>query len=46
MSVTSLETAREKLVRSLPLVIAAGCLSSLLSFGPRSIMGLFLAPMT
>ena len=32
--------------RALPLVIVAGCLISLLSFGPRSIMGLFLAPMT
>ena len=31
---------------ALPLVIAAGCLISLLSFGPRSVMGLFLAPMT
>ena len=31
---------------ALPLVIVAGCLISLLSFGPRSIMGLFLAPMT
>ena len=31
---------------ALPIVIAAGCLISLLSFGPRSIMGLFLAPMT
>jgi MFS family permease len=31
---------------ALPIVIAAGCLIALLSFGPRSIMGLFLAPMT
>ena len=31
---------------ALPLVIAAGCLIALLSFGPRSIMGLFLGPMT
>ena len=31
---------------ALPVVIVAGCLISLLSFGPRSIMGLFLAPMT
>jgi predicted MFS family arabinose efflux permease len=30
----------------LPLVIVAGCLIAMLSFGPRSIMGLFLAPMT
>ena len=31
---------------ALPLVIAAGCLIALISFGPRSIMGLFLGPMT
>ena len=31
---------------ALPVVIVAGCLISLLSFGPRSIMGLFLTPMT
>ena len=31
---------------ALPVVIVAGCLIALLSFGPRSIMGLFLAPMT
>ncbi len=31
---------------ALPMVIVAGCLISLLSFGPRSVMGLFLAPMT
>jgi MFS family permease len=31
---------------ALPIFIVAGCLISLLSFGPRSIMGLFLAPMT
>jgi MFS family permease len=31
---------------ALPVVIVAGCLISLLSFGPRSVMGLFLAPMT
>ncbi|MGH6923831.1 MAG: MFS transporter [Propylenella sp.] len=31
---------------ALPVVIVAGCLISLISFGPRSIMGLFLAPMT
>ena len=35
------------LARALPLVmVVAGCLISLLSFGPRSVMGLFLAPMT
>src|SRR5690606_11194240 len=35
-----------RLAHALPLVIVAGCLISLLSFGPRSIMGLFVAPMT
>lgn len=37
---------KRTLVVALPLVIVAGCLITLLSFGPRSIMGLFLAPMT
>ncbi|PLX36280.1 MAG: MFS transporter [Hyphomicrobiales bacterium] len=32
--------------RSLPFIIASGCLIAVLSFGPRSIMGLFLAPIT
>jgi MFS family permease len=31
---------------ALPVVIIAGCLISLLSFGPRAIMGLFFTPMT
>jgi predicted MFS family arabinose efflux permease len=31
---------------ALPAAIIAGCLISMLSFGPRSIMGLFLAPIT
>ena len=31
---------------SLPLIIACGCLVALISFGPRSALGLFLAPMT
>lgn len=33
-------------VRSLPLIIACGCLVAMISFGPRSAVGLFLAPMT
>ncbi len=32
--------------RSIPLVIAAGCVIAALSFGPRSTMGFFLTPMT
>jgi MFS family permease len=43
---TATASATRPIARALPLVIAAGCLISLLSFGPRSIMGLFLAPMT
>jgi len=43
---TTAASAARPLVRSLPLIIVAGCLISLLSFGPRSIMGLFLAPIT
>jgi MFS family permease len=31
---------------SLPLIIACGCLVALISFGPRSALGLFLSPMT
>ena len=33
-------------IRALPLVIVAGCLIALLSNGPRTTMGLFLAPIT
>ena len=44
MAVTA--TSARPIARALPLVIVAGCLISLLSFGPRSIMGLFLQPMT
>jgi MFS family permease len=40
------QAQKRALVVALPVVIVAGCLISLLSFGPRSIMGLFLAPMT
>jgi MFS family permease len=32
--------------RSIPLVVTAGCLIAILSFGPRSTMGFFLTPMT
>ncbi len=38
--------AAPPVARALTLIIVAGCLISLLSFGPRSIMGLFLTPMT
>jgi MFS family permease len=33
-------------VRSVPLIVIAGCLIAVLSFGPRSTMGFFLTPMT
>jgi MFS family permease len=42
----SVSSASRSVVVALPIIIVAGCLISLLSFGPRSIMGLFLAPMT
>ena len=42
----TVSTPSRAIIVALPLVIVAGCLISLLSFGPRSIMGLFLAPMT
>ena len=46
MSVTTQPSTARTVAIALPVVIVAGCLISLLSFGPRSIMGLFLAPMT
>ncbi len=46
MSRTAQPAPTSALAVALPLVIVAGCLISFLSFGPRSIMGLFLAPMT
>ena len=45
MAVTA-QSATRSVVVALPIVVVAGCLISLLSFGPRSIMGLFLTPMT
>jgi MFS family permease len=45
MAVTAQNATRTVAV-ALPIVVVAGCLISLLSFGPRSIMGLFLTPMT
>jgi len=44
--VVSAPAAKRSAAVALPVVIVAGCLISLLSFGPRSIMGLFLTPMT
>jgi MFS family permease len=45
MAVTA-QSATRSVVVALPIMVVAGCLISLLSFGPRSIMGLFLTPMT
>ncbi len=42
----STQTANRSLTVALPTFVVAGCLIALLSFGPRTIMGLFLAPMT
>jgi MFS family permease len=42
----STSSATRTVAVALPVVIVAGCLISLLSFGPRSVMGLFLAPIT
>lgn len=41
MSATS-----RRLLQSVPLVILAGCLIAMINFGPRSIMGFFLTPMS
>jgi MFS family permease len=43
---TAIASAARPIARALPLVILAGCLIALFSNGPRSAMGLFLAPMT
>jgi MFS family permease len=46
MAASAPQTVTRPVAVNLPVVIVAGCLIALLSFGPRSIMGLFLAPMT
>ncbi len=46
MSTPAEPAATRAVTVALPVVITAGCLIALISFGPRSIMGLFLAPMT
>ena len=46
MAASAPQTVTRPVAVALPVVIVAGCLIALLSFGPRSIMGLFLAPMT
>ncbi|MEJ0012266.1 MAG: MFS transporter [Bauldia sp.] len=40
------DTTRPAIVRSIPLILGAGSLIAVLSFGPRSTMGFFLTPMT
>jgi MFS family permease len=39
-------TAPPPVARSIPIILVAGCLIAILSFGPRSTMGFFLTPMT
>jgi MFS family permease len=46
MTSTARSATARPLVVVLPLVIVAGCLIALFSNGPRTIMGLFLAPVT
>jgi MFS family permease len=46
MAASAPQTVTRPVAVNLPVVIVAGCMIALLSFGPRSIMGLFLAPMT
>ncbi len=46
MPSTQPRSASETAALALPAVIVAGCLIALLGFGPRSVMGLFLAPIT
>ena len=46
MTTDSRSTAATAVWKSLPVILVCGCAIALLSFGPRSIMGLFLAPMT
>ena len=38
--------ATHRLLQSIPIVIAAGCVISAIGFGPRSTMGFFLTPVT
>ncbi len=45
MSQASLSSSRS-IRPNVPLIIICGCLIALLSFGPRSTLGLFLLPMT
>ncbi len=40
------ETTLSRLLRNIPFIIFCGCMVAMLSFGPRSVLGLFLAPMT
>lgn len=40
------QKAHEKAQLSIPFVVACGCLIAIITFGPRSTMGFFVAPMT
>ena len=39
-------TAARPLIRSIPIIILAGCAIAAINFGPRSTMGFFLTPMS
>lgn len=45
-SETKTDTTATPFWRSVPFIIVCGCIIAAVSFGPRSAMGLFLAPMT
>ena len=40
------DSVKRPFLQSIPVVIVAGCLIAVLTFGPRSTMGFFLTPMT
>lgn len=40
------QSAKRPFLNSIPVILVAGCLIAILSFGPRSTMGFFLTPMT
>ena len=43
---TIADSVKRPFLQSIPVVLVAGCLIAILSFGPRSTMGFFLTPMT
>lgn len=43
---STIDSAKRPFLQSIPVILVAGCLIAILSFGPRSTMGFFLTPMT